>query len=62
MQKLFKVIYSRKYRDMYECRYHLRHCVILGIASGRPKNCLVKFRGGEKAVIPWGNLKFQKMF
>ena len=55
--KLMKVVYSQKYRQAYECRYHLRHCVILKVASGRPKNVAVKFRGNEIAIIPWGNLK-----
>lgn len=57
--KLFKVIYSKKYRAM-GARYHGRHCIILTIAKGRPRNCLVQLRGKELAVIPWGNLKFVK--
>ena len=55
--KLLKVVYSKKYRQAYECRYHLRHCVALRGATGRPKNVVVQLRGGELAVIPAGNLK-----
>ena len=55
--KLYKIVYSYKYRTM-GCRYHLRHCVIIKVVSGRPKNVLVKLNGGELAVVPWGNIKF----
>lgn len=58
--KMYRIIYSAKYRKM-GCKYHLRHCVILLVAPGRPKNCLVKLHGGELAVVPYGNLKFVKI-
>jgi len=55
--KLLKVVYSKKYRQTFECRYHGRHCIALRGATGRPKNVVVRLRGGELAVIPCGNLK-----
>lgn len=53
--KLYKILYSKKYRDM-GARYHGRHCIVLAVGK-RPKNCLVKLRGGELVVVPSGNLK-----
>jgi hypothetical protein len=41
-------------------KYFLRHCIILKIAIGKPKNVLVKLHGGELAVIPYGNLKYER--
>ena len=55
--KLFQLIYSKKYRDEGLSRWHLRHCVIEKIAEGKPRNCLVRLKGGTKLVVPWGNLK-----
>ncbi len=55
--KLYKIIYGKKYINLVVDR-HLRHCVILKVASGRPRNCLVKLRGNELVVVPYGNLRF----
>ena len=55
--KLLKIVYSKKYRSSFKCRYHGRHCIALKGASGRPKNVVVRLRGNELAVIPAGNLK-----
>ena len=57
--KLYKIIYSKKYRAM-GCDLHGRHCVIVAIAKGRPKNCLVRLRGKKLVVVPYGNLKYIK--
>ena len=54
--KLWKIIYSKKYRNE-GCKYHGRHCVVIQRASGRPFNVLVQLRGKELVVVPWGNLR-----
>lgn len=56
MMKLFKIIYSKKYRQVYGCPYFLRHCVVVTRAASRPFNVLVKLQGGELVVVPFGNL------
>jgi hypothetical protein len=54
--KLFKIVYSKKYRNSYHCQYFLRHCIIVTKATSRPFNVLVKLRGGELVIVPNGNL------
>ena len=54
--KLFKIIYSKKYRQVYGCPYFLRHCIVIREASSRPLNVLVKLKGGKLVIVPKGNL------
>jgi len=54
--KLYKIIYSKKYRAVYGCSYFLRHCIIVAKATSKPFNILVKLKGGELVVVPYGNL------
>lgn len=59
--RLYKIIYSKKYR-LFGALYHGRHCVIVTMAKGRPRNCLVRLKGKEYAVIPYGNLISTNVF
>lgn len=54
--KLYKIIYSKKYRQIYHCQYFLRHCIVVAKATSKPFNILVKLKGGELVVVPFGNL------
>ena len=56
LKKLFKIVYSKKYREVYGCPYFLRHCIIVAKATSKPFNMLVKLKGGELVVVPYGNL------
>lgn len=46
--------YGKRYPNM---PYQKRHCKVLVIARGRPRNVLVRLRGGVLMVVPFGNLK-----
>lgn len=58
--KIYRIVYSAKYRQE-GARYHGRHCIVRQFPKKgtRPFNCLVQLKGGELAVIPYGNLKFE---
>jgi hypothetical protein len=49
--------YGKKYPNM---PYQDRHCKVLTVARGKPKNGLVKLRGGTLVVVPVMNFMWNK--
>jgi hypothetical protein len=68
--RTWKVVVGSVYQLRYSSKkypgtarlYQNRHCVVLVVAKGRPLNVLVKLRGGEKIVVPVGNLFHKHSF
>ena len=58
--RIYKIVYSKKNRDIFGCPLHGRSCRLDFIANANKrgqKNCLITLKGGEKVIIPWGHLK-----
>jgi hypothetical protein len=50
---IYKIHYGKRYPGM---PYQDRHCRLVQVAKGRPKNVLVRLKEGVLVVVPIGNL------